>query len=368
MRIALVVPGGVDRSETERVIPVLLALIRRLARTHEVHVFALHQESAPGEWTIGGARIHNIGAGRTRSRAILAIRREHRRAPFAVVHAIWSGSPGLIAVLAARLLGVPSIVHVAGGEIAALREIGYGGRLRLRGRLLGALVLCAASAVTAASAPLIAALSRLGIRARRVPLGVELDIWPVRAPVARAADSPARLVHVGSLNPVKDQATLLRALARLARAGRAFHVDVIGEDRLGGRVQALAHELGIDAQVRFHGFLPQAQLRPLLEAAALLVVSSRHEAGPVVVLEAALAGVPTVGTAVGHLAEWAPEAAIAVAVGDAAALADGIAALLDDEPRRLRLAQAAQALARAQDAAETARTFEAIYRELRPAS
>jgi hypothetical protein len=40
-----------------------------------------------------------------------------------------------------------------------------------------------------------------------------------------------------------------------------------------------------------------------------MVVSSRHEAGPVAVLAAAVAGVPTIGTCVGHIAERAPSAA-----------------------------------------------------------
>lgn len=44
MKLALVVPGGVDRSGEFRVIPVLLALVERLARAHDVHVFALRQE------------------------------------------------------------------------------------------------------------------------------------------------------------------------------------------------------------------------------------------------------------------------------------------------------------------------------------
>jgi glycosyltransferase involved in cell wall biosynthesis len=361
VKIALVVPGGVDRSETARVIPVLIALIRRLARTHEVHVFALQQEPEPGEWTLGGARIHNIGAVLTRPRAVFAIRREHRRAPFAVVHAVWAGASGLVTVLAARLIGVPTIVHVAGGELAALADIGYGGRLTLKGRVQTTLILRAATVVTAASAPLIASLARLGIEARRVALGVDADVWPERAPVPRAPGSPARLVHVGSLNRVKDQATLLRAVAALVKSGRELSLDVVGEDILGGAVQALAGELGIAPRVRFHGFLPQARVRTLIAEADLLVMASRHEAGPIVLLEAAMTGVPTVGTSVGHIAEFAPEAATAVGVGDAVGLAVGIAELLDDESRRLRLATAAQRRACAEDAEHTARSFAEIY-------
>ncbi|UJJ59479.1 glycosyltransferase family 4 protein [Rhodanobacter denitrificans] len=361
MKLALVVPGGVDRSGEYRVIPALLALIERLARSHEVHVFALQQEAAAGRWELAGASIHNIGDGWTRLRAIAAIRAEHRRAPFDRIQAIFSGSCGLVAVAAARLLRRPSLVHVAGGELVALRAIGYGGRLRWKGRLREACVLRAADVVTAASAPVIEALRALGVVARRVPLGVDLQAWPPLAPRVRRT-GPARLIHVASLNRVKDQPTLLRALAVLRDGGLAFRMDVVGVDTLQGEVQRLAGRLGLEHCVRFLGFRTQRELRPLMEAADLLVMSSLHEAGPLVLLEAAVAGVPTVGTAVGHLVEWAPAAARAVPVGDWAALAEAIGQLLADEALRLRLAAAAQRRALPEDADCTARLFEALYR------
>ena len=361
MKLALVVPGGVDRSGERRVIPALLALIGRLARRHEVHVFALHQEATRGEWMLAGACIHNIGEGWTRVRAVRAILAEHRRGRFDRIQAIFSGSCGLVAVAAARLLRVRSLVHIAGGELVALPAIDYGGRRRLASRLREAMVLRGADAVTAASAPILASLRDLGIEAERVPLGVDLDAWPPLPPRQRGA-GPARLIHVASLNRVKDAATLLRALSILAQRGVDFSLDVAGVDTLDGEVHRLAAELGLDGRVRFAGFMTQRELRPLLEASHVLVLASRHEAGPVVALEAALAGVPTVGTAVGHLVEWAPSAALVAPVGDAPALAEAIGRILEDEALRLRLASAAQRLALAEDADFTARAFEALYR------
>ena len=363
MKLALVVPGGVDRSGEFRVIPALLALIARLARAHEVHVFALHQEAAPDCWELAGARIHNIGERRTRLRAIAAIRVEHRRAPFDAIHAIFSGSCSLVAVTAAKLLRRPSLVHVAGGELVALPAIAYGGRRTWKARLREAVVLRGADAITAASAPILESLHALGLEARRVPLGVDLMAWPPRAPRGRVA-GPARLIHVASLNRVKDQPTLLRALAVLAGAELDFEMDIVGVDTLQGEMQRLAGRLGLDGRVRFLGFRTQRELRLLMESADLLVMSSLHEAGPLVTLEAAATGVPTVGTAVGHIAEWAPTAALAVPIGDAPALADSIRRLLGDEELRLRLAAAAQLRALCEDADHTARAFEALYKRL----
>jgi len=364
MKIALVVPGGVDRSGEYRVVPALLALVERLAARHEVHVFALRQEAAPGRWMLLGAHVHNIG-GRAgvlcEVRTIGAVVREHRVAPFDVVQAIWSGACGVVAVTAGRLVGVPSLVHVAGGELVALRAIRYGGLMNWRGRLREALVRRGATVMTAASAPILAQLAALGRPARRVPLGVDLRCWPMRAPVRRDPRVPVRVIHVASLNEVKDQATLLRAMALLAADGVDFHLDIVGEDTLGGRVQALARQLQLQSRMRFHGFLTQAQLRPLLEAAHVNVIASLHEAGPLVLLEAAVLGVPTVGTAVGHLAEWSPQAALAVPVADAAALATALRRLIADEDLRLQLAGEALQRAVAEDADHTAALFEGLY-------
>jgi glycosyltransferase involved in cell wall biosynthesis len=364
MKIALVVPGGVDRSGEYRVIPALLALIRRLAAAHDVHVFALSQEPGPGAWMLEGAHVHNIGAGRTRPRAVRAILREHRAAPFHVVQSIWSGAPGTVAVTAARLLGLPSLIHVAGVELVALPDIACGGRLSWRGRAREYINLRGASMITAASAAMVQSVAALGRRAMRVPLGVDLDTWPSRPPRRRDGTGPARLIHVASLNEVKDQETLLRAAAVLAAGGVDFRMDVVGEDTLGGRLQALSQDLGLASRVRFLGFRTRQQLRPLVEAADLLVVSSRHEGGPLVVLEAAVAGLPTVGTCVGHVAEWSPEAAVCVGIGDWNQLAAAIRRLIDDEELRLAVAQRAWQRAIAEDADFTAARFQAIYAEL----
>jgi glycosyltransferase involved in cell wall biosynthesis len=364
MRIALVVPGGVDRSGEYRVIPALLALIGRLSRQHEVHVFALSQEPAACVWELAGARIHNIGARHTRLRAVRAICALHRASPFGLVQAIWSGACGLVAVTAARMLGIPSLIHVAGGELAALPEIGFGGRLTWRGRLREALVLRATCAITAASAPIVELLSGLGLPAQRLPLGVDLQQWPPRAPRRRERERPARLIHVASLNRVKDQSTLLHALAALKAAGLRFQMEMIGEDTLQGAIQSLAGQLGLSESVSFRGFLTQRQLRPQVEAADLMVISSRHETGPLSLLEAAVAGVPTVGTAVGHVAEWAPQAALAVPVGDSAGLAQAICRLLLDEEQRLLLAREGQRRAMQENADYTAERFHSLYSRL----
>ena len=361
MKIAIVLPGGVDRSGTRRVIPALLWLIERLAAEDEVHVFALQQEKLPARWLLLGAQVHNAGARPRRLRTLGQMLGEHRRGGVDVVHAFWAGGPGVAAALFSRLTGVPVLLTLPGGDLSALPDIGYGARLTRRGRFWVDLAVRQATRVIVPSEWMRDQAAALGIDATCIRYGVALDQWPVRARAPRDPAAPLRLVQVANLNRVKDQDTLLGALHVLATRGMAFELDLIGLDTLDGAVQRRCRELGLADRVRFHGFVEHDALRPLIERADLMVVSSRHEGVPIAVLEAAVAGVPTVGTAVGQIADWAPDAAIAVPIRDAVALADAIARLAGDEDERLRLAANAQAFAVKHDGDAFAAEMRILY-------
>jgi glycosyltransferase involved in cell wall biosynthesis len=208
-------------------------------------------------------------------------------------------------------------------------DIGFGTK-RPWHRWLVRHVLHRADLVTAVSTPMVEMIRRAGAEAVRVTLGVDTRTWAPEPPRPRAVGA-ARLVHVGSLTPVKDQPTVIRAVALLAKDGVPVHLDLVGEDAWNGVLQRHAAEQGVSDRVTFHGFRTQRETVPIVRAADLMIVSSRHEAGPVALLEAAAVGVPSVGTAVGHLVDWAPHAAVVVPPGDAVALAREIALLLAED-------------------------------------
>jgi glycosyltransferase involved in cell wall biosynthesis len=364
VKIALVVPGGVDRTGEERVIPLLLWIIERLSHNAEVHVFALHQEPLPGHWPLLGATVHNAGRRPVIWRTLSGMLAEHRKQPFDVVHAFWASGSGVAASMFKALTGAPLVLTLPGGDLCALPDIGYGGLLTLSGRVRVKFALAAADCVVVPCEAMVAKAARAGVIARLVRFGVALDRWPVRAPRRRRAGSPLRLVQVADLNRVKYQTCLVRAMAVLKARGLPFHLDHIGEDTLGGSIQRQAGDLALSSEVTFHGHQARKRVRELVEAADIMVISSRHETGPIAALEAAAVGVPIIGTAVGQIADWAPEAALAVPVGDANALAGAIEQVADDEELRLRLAEAAQDRVIAHDADAYVAQLCVIHREL----
>jgi glycosyltransferase involved in cell wall biosynthesis len=94
------------------------------------------------------------------------------------------------------------------------------------------------------------------------------------------------------------------------------------------------------------------------------VQSSRHEAAGAAVLEAAAAALPVVGTRVGYVADWAPDAAVAVEPGDASALARAMVDTVKNAEMRAQLASRAHAFAEAHDVDWTAGELEKLYQSL----
>lgn len=369
MRVGLVVRGGVDRSGRERVIPAILSLVERLARRHDFHVFALHHEPEPRTYPLLGATVHDLGRVRAprgfRRRAQLArlTAALDRLGGFDLLQAYWALPAGLVATIAARRLRIPSVVTCDSGEWSSIPEIGYGLQRRWIDRRAVRAALRHATRVTVCSGYMAQLAARHQVPAEIVPLGVPQPLGPA---VDRPDGPPWRLLHVASINRVKDHPTLLNAFAAVVGRLPDAHLDVVGEDTLDGAVQRMTRDLGLASRVTFHGFQPADRLTGFYARAHLHVVSSRHEAAGVVTLEAAAAGLPTVGTKVGYVADWAADGdrAVAVPVGDPAALGAAIVNLIHDRPRRRRIAAAARTWALAHDADWSAAQFTRIYREL----
>jgi glycosyltransferase involved in cell wall biosynthesis len=153
-----------------------------------------------------------------------------------------------------------------------------------------------------------------------------------RAAARRALGVPDTLslvVAVGNLYPVKDHATLVRALARLPHA----RVAIAGRGDEEARLRALATELGVADRLHLLGL--RDDVDTVLAAADVFVQPSLSEGLPLAVLEAMAAGLPVVATRVGGVAEAVRdgETGYLVPSADPPALADALAKVLGSEDR-----------------------------------
>lgn len=162
---------------------------------------------------------------------------------------------------------------------------------------------------------------QLDRQAARQALGLPADAWIVG--------------NVGRLHPDKDQATLLRGFAEaLPRLPAGSLLAILGSGRLEAELKTLAGTLGIERQVRFLGQVPEA--RRYFRAFDVFALSSDHEPFGMVLLEAMAAGVPLIATDCGGGKEVVEGIGRLFALGDAAALAEGLVRLvgLDEAGRR----------------------------------
>ena len=165
------------------------------------------------------------------------------------------------------------------------------------------------------------------------------------APVVARPDA-ADIVCVGELRSVKAIDVLIEALAMLKHCGRRFTATIAGDGPDRENLVALAHRLGVDDQVRFVGFRPA---REAFAMGRLLIVCSRAESLPYIVLEAAGAAMPIISTRVGGIGEiFGPEARRLIPADDIAALSQAILGALDNPAELSHLAQALHARVRDQ--------------------
>jgi glycosyltransferase involved in cell wall biosynthesis len=205
-------------------------------------------------------------------------------------------------------------------------------------------------------------LSRFGFTRQN---GIHLVPFGAEAPFFRPGEQkppapPFHILHVGDLNRVKDQRTLLKAF-RLIREQTDCRLRIVGEDTLGGEVQRYAGELGISDAVTFAGFVPHDSLGPHFAWAHLLLHASLYEGQGVVFAEAAAAGLPICGTRVGLLADLGEHFAAIAEPRDHEGLSRAALRVLGDASLRDSLAAGARTWAGEHNADRTAGLVAGVY-------
>ncbi|MDQ2930625.1 MAG: glycosyltransferase family 4 protein [Gemmatimonadota bacterium] len=172
---------------------------------------------------------------------------------------------------------------------------------------------------------------------------------------------------VGQLIPRKGGDVLLDALARVREQIPTVRAAFAGAGYFEEELRAQVSRLGLSSNVEFLGELPRESLTAAYRSAKLLVIASRAEGLPLVLLEALWLGVPVVATEVDGMPEVVVDGVngLLVPPEDAGALADALLrTLLDNELRRHLAGQARASIAdRFSPEASTAKYLD-VYRRL----
>lgn len=210
---------------------------------------------------------------------------------------------------------------------------------------------------------------RLGVAVEKidvVPNG--LGRLPVVAPTPAATlrarlglgDRPV-LLSLSAKRPHKNLAGLLDALATIEPDRRPVAVLPGYPTPYEQELRDRAAHLGLSADVRFLGWLPDADVEGLFALAGAFVYPSFYEGFGLPVLEAMARGVPVACADRSSLPEVAGDAALLFDPGDPSAIAVAVMRLLDDAALAARLVEAGRAQAAAFTWERTARATLASY-------
>jgi glycosyltransferase involved in cell wall biosynthesis len=229
--------------------------------------------------------------------AITGTRKQAQKLGVDVIHG-HGAKGGLYGRLAARSLGIPSVYTP------------HGGSLHYKWQAFPGFIFLASEW----------ALARIGTGmifvceferqsfAKKIGLGdkpntvVHNGLWPEEFKAVKPDKDAADVLFMGDMRHLKGVDVLLKALALVQRK-RAVTACLVGDGPDSTEFKNLAETLGIGTSVTFPGGLPTAQA---LKRGKLLVLPSRAESFPYVVLEAAAGHVPIIASDLGGIPEILP--------------------------------------------------------------
>ncbi|MGW4058274.1 glycosyltransferase [Amycolatopsis sp. NPDC004747] len=351
------------------------------ARGHDVHVLCPSPRGESFTETVAGVTVHRLGSVRTPFHPTFRICPPWRTA--AAVPALLAGiEPDVLhtqahflvgrgAVRAATAAGVPV---VATNHFMPENLLGYGplprwthrplARLAWRDlvRVFGRATVCTTPTPRAAGL-----LERNGLHRPVLAISCGVDRAHYAGSTAEATGAPS-VLFVGRLDAEKNVHELLEAAVLLPSD---VHVELVGDGSERARLEALAARLGVADRVRFHGFVPDADLVRAYRRCTVFCMPGTAELQSLVTMEAMAAGKPVVAAdamALPHLVRPGRNGWL-YPPGDVAELAGRLTAVLADEPARTAMGRASLELIAAHDLDATLDAFEGVYLDVavRPA-
>lgn len=284
-----------------------------------------------------GVEVTWVGGPQSRRARAMAIARELRRRPAAIVQSQHFYT-NLYAVAGARASRARDIGAVRSD---ALSEV------RANGRVFGRMSLHLPSLVAANSRQGMENARRLGVPVGRLfmlPNVVDADAFAARAP---GADDTVRVIAVGRMGPEKRFDRLLRVIADVRRrVERPIALRIVGDGPLRSALERQVAALGLQGVVTFTGVV--ADVGALYRDSDLLLLTSDYEGTPNVVLEAMASGLPVVATRVGGVADVLRDGdcGAIVPAGDEAGFIEATTRFVRDDALRERTGTRARALIR----------------------
>jgi glycosyltransferase involved in cell wall biosynthesis len=262
---------------------------------------------------------------------------------------------------------VPLIITPHGGDIKE-NDKGIIINSRITARIKK--TFSSAQAVTAISSDIKKRVLKLGAphdRIHIIPNGVIVDDFkPFSIFYKKKSYDNSYVLYLGGLKKIKGIDILLRAFAIIKKDCPDLKLKIAGAGKEMDNLKELSNELGISTNVDFLGMVRGDEKIRLLQNALFLVLSSRSEGLPVVILEAFASGIPVIASRVGGIPDIVNDGVngFLVSPEDIKELAEKMAVLLDKASLRGQFGSNALVTASSYNWQQIAEQYISLYKGL----
>ena len=189
----------------------------------------------------------------------------------------------------------------------------------------------------------------------------------LRAKLGVDAEETPLLLFIARFIPAKGLTDVLDACAILRDEGRAFRLLCLGDGAARAAAEAQAARLQLAEQVRFFGYVPEAETAEFYAGSTMLVFPTYHYEGfPMVIFKSVAAGLPIITTRIRAAADYLrePDHCLWVEPRNPQMLAEKITQLLDQTEARAAMRRHNLELARQFTARVVAPEYLEIYNQL----
>jgi glycosyltransferase involved in cell wall biosynthesis len=173
-------------------------------------------------------------------------------------------------------------------------------------KLFTKLIIKNANTVITVSKQLAEAMGKHSLKFKNVVISNAVDLQVFK--VSDKKINPNNFIHISSLDDrQKNICGIIRAFAEVVKQNNQTQLIIVGSGGDEMELRKLVGDLGLSGQVVFVGNKKGVELASLIKDSAALIMFSRYENQPVVILEALACGTPVISTYVGGIAEMLDE-------------------------------------------------------------
>lgn len=301
-------------------------IAKRLSDNYDITIFTAHYKGLPKDEHEDGYRVRRIFAFRTRPdrcavwqmfmfiicgffSILFAVLKEKP----SLIHCHFAVPSGVLGYVFNKLLGIPYIITLHGGDVPSFIPQQTGKYFKLF-KLITYPIWKNAAKIIAVSEWLkeMAQYDYPRVKVDAIPNGCDTGIF---FKANKKQDDTLKFLFVGRLSVQKDPVVMLEALNR-CELDNKWVLHIVGDGPLLPMVKQKVEDFGFQDKVIFHGWRDQLFVRNMMQGASLLLMPSIVESSGLVALESISCGTPVICSDIPPLKSVIHDTKFGVVLGD----------------------------------------------------